>query len=240
MKNPMPLRLLAFLSLFLLLRCEMPMAEVRELPEPPTLEVPVVVQATLDAKWVNVSPATGFSIYAGHSTEFIVSTALQDTFGLQVSGGDGISVVQSSPGVYEVSSEVVGRGYIQLDYDSIKTINYPIMVRPVPAPVAVLGEWGNRGTIIRENIEHSLWVTLRPVDGLDKNHCRIFGYIMEKISPAGLRETSSFYGNGRQDSLYHKVKALDSGDLLIFDGIRARCQGDVRVRLLNPMVFTIK
>lgn len=239
-RNPMTVRLLTLLSLLLLLRCELPMAEMRALPEPPTLEVPVVVKAAVNKDWVNLQPTSGLNIYVDAATEFMILSGLEGSRNIKVSGGDGISVVQTAPRVYEVSSALVGLGYIQLDYDSIETIHYPVMVRPIPDPIAVLSGWGNRGTIKRENVEHSLYVSLRPVDGLEKNHCRVFGYTVEKIPQTGLRETSSFYGNGKQDSLYHKVKAFEAGDLLIFDGIRARCKGDTRVRLLNPMVFTIK
>lgn len=235
------MRLLVF-SFFLLLLsgCELPMAEVRELPEPPTLKVPVVVKAALDAEWVKVSPATGFSIYAGHSTEFVVSSALRDTSGLQVSGGDGIRVSSPSSGVYLVNSTTVGQGYLQIDYDSIKTMYYPIMVHPTPDPAAVLGSLGNQGQIMRDNLESSVWVKLRTIKGLPKDHCEVLSFSMERISKIRLWDKWQFLGNGREEFLYDKIKAMETGDLLIFDSIRARCQGDVTVRLLNPMVFTIK
>ncbi|WP_273444519.1 hypothetical protein [Neolewinella agarilytica] len=234
------MRLLTLLSVLLLLGCEMPMAEIRELPEPPTLEVPVMIKATVDKEWVSLKPHKGFSIYVGVTKEFSVSSGIKKPLGLQVSGGDGISVVQSSPGIYEVSSQIVGLGYIQLDYDSINTINYPVMVHPVPAPIAVLGEWGNQGILKRENITLPLWVSLQPVPGLEKDHCEILSFSMERISRIGLREISGFNSSTPKNRLVEKIKSLEANDLLLFDGIRARCKGDVRVRLLNPMVFTIK
>jgi len=232
--------LVSFSLLMLLFGCELPMAEVRELPEPPTLEVPVMIKATVDKEWVSLRPHKGFSIYVGVTKEFSVSSGIKESLGLQVSGGDGISVLQSSPGVYEVSSDEVGLGYILLDYDSINTINYPVMVYPVPSPIAVLGEWGNQGTIIRDNVQLPLRVSLQPVLGLEKDHCEILSFTLEKISTIGLRETSGFNSRTPKNRLVEKIKSLDTNDLLIFDGIRARCKGDVRVRLLNPMVFSIK
>jgi len=235
------MRLLVFSSLLLLLfGCELTMAEMRELPEPPTLEVPVVVKATLDEEWVNVSPATGFSIYAGHSTEFNVSSALRDTYALQVSGGDGIKVSSPSPGVYMVSSSTVGQGYLQVAYDSTKTMNYPIMVYPTPDPVAILGNFGNQGKIVRKDLESSVWIKLRTINGLPKDHCEVLSFSMEKISRIGLRDKWQFSGNGREDDLYDKLKDLETDDLLIFDKIRVRCQSDLRGRVLNPMVFSIQ
>jgi GldM C-terminal domain len=153
---------------------------------------------------------------------------------LKVSIDNG-SIVKNADGGYNVNTARTGLTIVSIEWQGGKA-EKKFKVKPLPDPVAVVGNYGQDNLKADHDINLALMVIFKNFDFDCK--ASVAGFKLTRTSKNGESKQVNVQGAFNQDC-FELIKNKKIGDTFIYSDIRCLCPGDALPRLLPDTIIRV-
>ena len=151
---------------------------------------------------------------------------------------DDVKVIQYEDGTYNLLPRKAGIVIIKVQPRGHAIQEIPYRVKRIPDPVAKLG-FKDGGKITLEELKQQKGVDAS-IWPFELGKCTVISFEMTWQSKNKDPRSVVNLGGDFSPEAWQVIDLVESGDVLYFDEIKAKCTGDAGARKINSMIFKIK
>jgi len=188
---------------------------------------------------VSVSADKMNVFYIGVDNPVTISAAGVSSNELNVSTGDGISIQSKGGSSYMVIAKKPGTSTVNVSGGGLPPTSKEFRVKRIPDPVPKLS--GKRGGGIPNGVFRAQLGLIADLEDFDfEARCEIQGFTLVRVARRQDPESAVNSGGRFSAAAQQLVNKAAPGDRYFFEGIKARCPGDVAGRNVGSMTFLIR